>query len=112
MKAKTKPSNARRIVITVPAGVLKDVDWLAHLEEMNRSQLIVEAVRRFLLPHLEQRREILKSFAQAKNDKTFGPFDTAEEMIASLKANLRKRSKITKAIPESTDRFKTGRYQP
>src|SRR5438067_1071581 len=100
----------RRIMITLPAGVLKDVDWLAPLEDMTRDELILEAVKRFWKPHLEIRRQVLK--AAANPGKLFGPFDTAEEMLASLKRQLKKRPyRITKAISKSTDQFTTGRYE-
>jgi len=86
-----KSKSARRVVVTVPAGILQDIDRLADLGEMTRDELIVEAVKRFL--------------------KTRGPFNTAAETITSLKGELRKRPKVTKAISESTKDFKTGRYE-
>src|SRR5260370_42528534 len=98
--------SARRIVVTLPAGILQDVDWLADLEEMTRGELIVEAVKRFLKPHLAIRQQIKQ--AARKKGKTYGPFDTSAEMITSLKAELRKTRKVTKAISESTKDFKTG----
>lgn len=108
MKSKRKVS--RRIAITFPAGVVKDVDWLAELEEMSRDELILEAVKRFLKPHLEIRKRVLR----ARKGKTYGPFDTVEEMIASLRKQLKQQEslKFTKAISEATDKFKTGRYEP
>jgi hypothetical protein len=57
--------------------VLKDIDWLAPLEDMTRDELILEAVKRY------------------------------------LKHELKKRGyRITKAIWESTEQLKTGRYEP
>jgi hypothetical protein len=118
MKGKPKTTPTRRILITLPASVLKDVEWLAPLEDMTRDQLVVEAIKRFLKPHLEIRKQVLK--AASKPGKLYGPFDTAEEMIASLRkeaAKLRAKKEnstphITKAISKSTKDFKTGRYEP
>jgi AbrB family looped-hinge helix DNA binding protein len=49
----------------------------------------------------EQRRIIDARLAESEEDlkrgRTFGPFNTAEEMIASMKAQLRKRSALKKA---------------
>jgi metal-responsive CopG/Arc/MetJ family transcriptional regulator len=80
-----------RIVITLPANVLKDVNWLASLEELTRDELILQAIKRFLKPHLEIRKRVLR--AAAKPGKSYGPFDTAEEMIADLKGQLKKRAR-------------------
>jgi metal-responsive CopG/Arc/MetJ family transcriptional regulator len=101
--------SARPIVVTLPAGILQNVDWLADLEEMTRDELILEAVKRFLKPHLAIRKQVKQ--AVRKKGKTYGPFDTAAETMPSLKNELRKRSKVTKAISESTKDFKTGRYE-
>ena len=67
-----------RIVITLPARVLKDVNWLAPLEDMTRDELILRAIKRFLKPHLEIRKRVLR--ATAKPGKTYGPYDSAEEI--------------------------------
>ena len=101
--------SARRIVVTLPAGVLQDVEWFAVLEEMTRDELIVEAVKRFLKPHLAIRKQVTQ--AVRKKAKTYGALDTPAETIVSLKAELRKPRKVTKAISESTKDFKTGRYE-
>jgi bifunctional DNA-binding transcriptional regulator/antitoxin component of YhaV-PrlF toxin-antitoxin module len=49
----------------------------------------------------EQRRVIdarlAESAEELKRGRTFGPFKTAEEMIASMKAQLRRRSAVKKA---------------
>ncbi len=45
-------------MITLPTSILADVDWLAPLEDMARDQLILEAVKRFLKPHLEIRKQL------------------------------------------------------
>jgi len=49
----------------------------------------------------EQRRVIDARLAESAEDlkrgRTFGPFNTAEEMIASMKAQLKKRSAVKKA---------------
>jgi len=105
----SQSKSARRIVVTLPASILHDVDWLADLEEMTRGELIVEAVKRFLKPHLAIRKQIKQ--AARKEGKTYGTFDTSAETITSLKAELRKPRKVTKAISESTKDFKTGRYE-
>lgn len=86
---------------------------------MSRDDLVLEAVKRFLKPHLEIRKRVLK--AVAKPGKTYLPFNTAEEMIADMKSRLKKRRaakstrrhppRIVKAISESTQDFKTGRYE-
>jgi hypothetical protein len=117
MKSKLTTSPIRRIVITLPASVLKDVEWLAPLEDITRDQLITLAIKRFLKPHLEVRKLVKNSVVM--RGKTYGPFDTAEEMIASLKKEVsklrvKKRTatpRITKAISESTGNLKTGRYE-
>jgi len=48
----------------------------------------------------EQRRVIDARLAESEEDlkrgRTFGPFNTAEEMIASMKAQLKKRSAVRK----------------
>lgn len=96
-----------RITVALPTSVLKDVAWLAPLEDMTRDELILEAVTRFLKPHLEIRKQVIKPH----KGKTYGPFDTPEEMVAFLRAEVRKRGKVTKAISESTKDLKTGRYE-
>ena len=49
----------------------------------------------------EQRRlidaRLAESAEELKRGRTFGPFKTAEEMIASMKAQLRRRSAVKKA---------------
>ena len=101
--------SALRIVVTLPASILRDVEWLAELEEMTRDELIVEAVKRFLKPHLAMRKQVKQ--AVRKKAKTYGALDTSAETIASLKAEVLKPRKVTKAISESTKDFKTGRYE-
>ena len=54
----------RRIVITLPARTLKDVHWLAPLEDITRDELISEALKRFLKPHLEIRAQVSKAAKQ------------------------------------------------
>ena len=76
------PTKHNRIVVTLPASVLKDVDWLAPLEDMTRDEMILAAIRRFLKPHLDIRRQVLN--AAANPGKLHGPFDTAEEFLASM----------------------------
>ena len=58
----------RRIVITLPARIVKDVDWLAPLEDMTRDELISEALKRFLKPHLEIRAQVLKAASKPRQD--------------------------------------------
>jgi len=87
-------TKTRRIVITLPERTLKDVDWLAPLEEMTRDELILEALKRFLKPHLGIRTQVLK--AASKQGKTHGPFNTAHEMIAHMKGKLKKRGILKK----------------
>jgi metal-responsive CopG/Arc/MetJ family transcriptional regulator len=101
--------SARRVSVTLPEHVLQDVEWLAALEGMTRDELIVEAVKRFLKPHLAIRKQVKQ--AVRKKAKTYGALDTSAETIASLKAELRKPRKVTKAISESTKDFKTGRFE-
>ena len=85
----------RRVTITVPEQILKDVDWLAPLEDMTRDQLIGEAVKRFLKPHLEIREQVLK--AATKPSTTYGPFASHEEFITSLHKEAEKlRTKTAK----------------
>ena len=84
----------RRIVVFLPAKVLKDVEWLAPLEDMTRDELILAAINRFLKPHLDIRKQVLK--AAANPGKLHGPFDTAEEMIADMKSQLKKRTALRK----------------
>jgi metal-responsive CopG/Arc/MetJ family transcriptional regulator len=111
------PTKHHRIVVTLPASVLKDLDWLAPLEDMTRDELILAAIKCFLKPHLEIRRQVLK--AAANPGKLHGPFDTVEEFVSSLhkedeKLHARKNKRpprITKAISESTKDLKTGRYE-
>jgi AbrB family looped-hinge helix DNA binding protein len=51
----------------------------------------------------EQRRAIdmrlAKALAEVKKGLTFGPFDTADEMIASMRRELKKRSALKKTKP-------------
>src|SRR5271165_6424256 len=94
-------TKTRRIVITLPERILKDVDWLAPLEDMTRDELIREAVRRFLKPHLEIRAEVLK--AAAKPGKTCGPFNTVDDMIAHMKGESKKRSTRNISIKDHID---------
>jgi hypothetical protein len=105
----TKPR--KRITLDIPTDLLKDVDWLAPLEDLTRDELILEAVRRFLKPHLEIRKKVLR----ADRGKTHGPFNTTEEMAALLRKRLKKKDAgkpVIKAISESAGKFKTGRYEP
>ena len=46
-------------------------------------------MKRFLKPHLEIRKRVLK--AAAYKGKTFDPFNTADEMIAHMKDELKTR---------------------
>lgn len=94
-------TKTRRIVITLPEKMLKDVDWLAPLEDMTRDQLIGEPVKRFLKPHLEIRAEVLK--AAAKPGKTYGPFNTVDEMIAHMKGKSKKRGARNIGIKDYID---------
>lgn len=102
----------KRIVISLPEKVLKDVNWLAPLEEMTRDELVLKAINRFLKPHLEIRKQLRKSAKESKKEKIHGPFDTADEMIAHLNDRIYKSPKITRAISEDTQDFKTSRYEP
>jgi hypothetical protein len=104
-----KNTKNHRIMITLPASVLKDVNWLAPLEDMTRDELILVAIKQFLKPHLEIRKQVLKAASQ--KGKTYGPFETIAEMRKSLEHKIRKRRSVTKAIAESTKDFKTGRYE-
>ena len=111
MKKTTLPKTRKRITLDVPEDLLKDIEWLAPLEDLTPEELIVEAVRRFLKPHLDIRKRVL----QADKNKTYAPFDAADEMIAALQQRLKKKTPakaLTKAISESTDKFKTGRCEP
>jgi hypothetical protein len=100
-----KKETTRRVVITLPERVLRDVGWLAPLEDMTRDELIGEAIKRFLKPHLEIRAQVLKG--AARPGKTYGPFDTADEMIAHMKGELKKR-----AAPRKTKRPVRGAKHP
>jgi hypothetical protein len=82
------PTKGPRIIVSLPTSVLKDVNWLAPLEEMTRDELILAAIKRFLKPHLDIRKQVLK--AAANPGKLSGPFDTAEEFIASLHKEAKK----------------------
>lgn len=77
MKKTSLTKTRKRIALDVPEDLLKHVDRLAPLQDLTREELILEAVRHFLKPHLK----------------------------APAKA-------VTKAISESTDKFKAGRYEP
>ena len=110
MKKTPLAKTRQRLTLDVPEDLLKDVEWLAHLEDMTREELILEAVRRFLKPHLDIRKRVL----QVDKDKTYAPFDATDEMIAALQKRLKKKAPVkavTKAISESTDKFKTGRCE-
>jgi hypothetical protein len=111
MKKTPLAKTRKRITLDIPNDLLKDVDWLAPLEDLTRDELILEAVRRFLKPHLEIRKSVLR----VGKGKTYGPFDTAEEMTAFLRKRLKKKEEVgkpvIKAISESTGKFKTGRYE-
>ena len=48
-----------------------------------------------------QRRAILAEIAEAQKGPYYGPFDTAEEMIASIKAELKKRAPKRKSSKRS-----------
>jgi hypothetical protein len=111
MKKTSLTKTRKRITLDIPKDLLKDVDWLAPLEDLTRDELILEAVRRFLKPHLEIRKRVLR----ADKGKAHGHFDTAEEMVAFLRKRLKKKEAgkpVIKAISESTGKFKTGRYEP
>jgi hypothetical protein len=111
MKKKRLAKTRKHITVDVPEDLLKDVDWLAPLEDLTREELILGAVRRFLKPHLDIRERVL----QADKGETYGPIDTGDEMIAARQKRLKKRAPAkgaTNAISKSTDKFKTGRYEP
>src|ERR1035438_10002972 len=74
----TMPTEKRRIVVSLPARILKDVEWLAPLEDMTRDELILVAIKRFLKPHLDIRKQVLR--AAANPGRLSAPFDTAEEV--------------------------------
>jgi len=76
------PAERSRIVVCLPAKILQDVEWLAPLEDMTRDELILVAIKRFLKPHLEIRKQLLR--VAANPGRLSGPFDTAKELIASL----------------------------
>src|ERR1035441_4691398 len=78
----TMPTEKRRIVVSLPARILKDVEWLAPLEDMTRDELILVAIKRFLKPHLDIRKQVLR--AAANPGRLSAPFDTAEEFIARM----------------------------
>ena len=48
-----------------------------------------------------QRRAILAEIAEAQKGPYYGPFDTADEMIASIKAELKKRAPKKKSSKRS-----------
>jgi AbrB family looped-hinge helix DNA binding protein len=48
-----------------------------------------------------QRRAILTEIAEAQKGPYFGPFDTADEMIASIKTELKKRAPKKKSSKRS-----------
>jgi AbrB family looped-hinge helix DNA binding protein len=48
-----------------------------------------------------QRRKILAEIAEAQKGPYYGPFDTADEMIASIKAELKKRAPKKKPLKRS-----------
>lgn len=48
-----------------------------------------------------QRRQINAEIAEARKGPYYGPFDTAEEMIASIKAELKKRAPRKKSSKRS-----------
>ena len=98
-------SAARRIVVALPSYILKDVEWLARLEEMTRDELILEAIRRFLKPHLETRRQVLK--ASRNTARTFGPFSSAAEAGQFLHDQVR-RSKSRKLKTKPADKTLKG----
>jgi hypothetical protein len=103
MKKTSLTKTQKRITLDIPTDLLKDVDWLAPLEDLTRDELILEAVRRFLKPHLEIRKKVLR----ADSGKTHG--HTAEEMTAFLRKRLKKKEAgkpVIKAISESAGKSK------
>ena len=82
-----KNSKKKAITIKLSEDVLKNIDWLAPLEDMSREELIIKAINKFLKPHLSIRdglSQIVRDMESGK-EKVFGPFQTAEELIKSLK---------------------------
>ena len=68
--AKARQTQVNRIVVTLPARLVKDVDWLAPLEDMTRDELILEAIKRILKPHLEIRKQGLRSALEVERGKS------------------------------------------
>jgi metal-responsive CopG/Arc/MetJ family transcriptional regulator len=97
----TMPTEKRRIIVSLPAKILKDVEWLAPLEDITRDELILVAIKRFLKPHLDIRKQVLR--AAANPGRLSAPFDTAEEFIADLHKETKKLSaKRTKPSSRGT----------
>ena len=109
----------KAVSISLPPAELKQAERLAKQTNRSLSGLVREGLKRLqneqrTMRHARsvgdpddreytsaQRRiidaRLAKGLQEIKKGRTYGPFDTADEMIASLKEELRKRAAAKKA---------------
>ena len=75
--------------VVIPAKVRSEIG----IEVGDLLEARVEKGRITFIPKSVVDRQIAESLADYKKGRSHGPFDSADEMVASLKANLKKRSK-------------------
>ena len=81
--------------VVIPARVRKEAD--VQIGDLLEAK--VEKGKITLTPKTLVDRHIAESLEDYKKGRSYGPFNTADEMIASLKSNLRKASKKSRPRP-------------
>lgn len=74
--------------VTLPAAIIEEVG----LKSGDLLDAKIEKGRITLTPRSLIDQRIAESAADYKAGRTYGPFDTAEELIASLEKNLKRRA--------------------
>ena len=82
----TKPSKTKRVTISLPEEMLEAADQQAHLELRDRSELIREALRRYLtrIPVEDASPEEAAALKRGRAEHARGEFVTLEELMHDL----------------------------
>jgi AbrB family looped-hinge helix DNA binding protein len=83
VKVKTKSQ------VTIPGKLRQQLG----IEEGDLLEAKVERGKITLTPTSIVDRRLAEALEDVKQGRTYGPFETADELIASLRANLKKRAK-------------------
>ncbi len=64
---------SKKVLLTLPPAIVAQLDWIAHVEQASRSELIREAIRRWLRAVQEREGAALVEQAQAADAPTLSP---------------------------------------